>query len=104
MNWNRPENKELVTTLLALRSPEEARSFLRDLMTENEITEFGKRFKAAQMLAAQESYPSIQQATGLSTTTIARVSKWLQTGEGGYKLAINRQHQHVPISSERGLR
>jgi TrpR-related protein YerC/YecD len=104
MNWNRPENKELIAALLALRTPSEVQRFLRDLMTENEIVEFGKRFKAAQMLSAQKSYPKIQQATGLSPTTIARVSKWLQTGEGGYKLAIHRQHQHAPISSERGLR
>lgn len=104
MDWKQPENKGFISALLALRTPAEAQRFLRDLMTEKEIEEFGKRLKAAQMLAAQESYPQIQRATGLSQTTIARVSKWLQTGEGGYRLIINRQHQHAPISSERGLR
>ena len=53
MDWNRPENKEFVTALLSLKTPSEARRFLRDLMTENEIEEFGKRFKAARMLAAK---------------------------------------------------
>lgn len=104
MNWNTPENKELVAALLAVRTPDEVQRFLRDLMTSNEIEEFGKRFKAARMLAAQESYPQIQRATGLSPTTIARVSKWLQDGEKGYRLVINRLHNHAPISSERGLR
>lgn len=104
MDWNKPQNKELVTALLSLRTPDEAQRFLRDLMTENEIVEFGKRFKAAQMLAAQESYPRIQEATGLSQTTIARVSKWLQGGENGYRTIINRLHHHTPISSGRGSR
>jgi TrpR-related protein YerC/YecD len=104
MDWNKAENKILVTALLSLRTPEEARRFLRDLMTENEIQEFGKRLKAARMLTARKSYPEIQRATGLSQTTIARVSKWLQDGEGGYGTIINRLHHHAPISSERGLR
>lgn len=104
MNWNTPENKELVAALLAVRTPDEVRRFLRDLMTQNEIEEFGKRFKVAQMLALRESYLRIQKATGLSQTTIARVSKWLKNGENGYRLIIDRLHHHAPISSERGLR
>ena len=104
MNWNQQENKELVTALLSLRTPEETRRFLRDLMTENEILEFGKRFKAAQMLSIRKSYPQIQEATGLSQTTIARVSKWLQDGEDGYRLVIDRLHHHASISGGRGLR
>lgn len=104
MDWNQPENKELVTALLSLETPAEARRFLRDLMTENEIEEFGKRFKVAQMLTERESYPRIQEATGLSQMTIARVSKWLQNGEDGYRLVIDRLHHHAPHSSERGLR
>ena len=104
MNWNAPENKELIAALGAVRTPDETQRFLRDLMTSNEIKEFGKRLKAASMLAAQESYPQIQKATGLSQTTIARVSKWLQKGEGGYRLVINRLQHHTPPSRERGLR
>lgn len=104
MNWSRPENKELVSALLALRTPGEMRRFLRDLMTQNEIEEFGKRFKVAQMLTEKDSYPQIQKVTGLSQTTIARVSKWLQEGEDGYRLVIDRLHHHTPISSERGVR
>ncbi|MFA6414668.1 MAG: YerC/YecD family TrpR-related protein [Candidatus Paceibacterota bacterium] len=104
MDWNQQENKELVAALLALRTSDEARRFLRDLMTENEIREFGKRFKVAQMLSIRASYPEIQRATGLSQTTIARVSKWLQEGEDGYRLVIDRLHHLTPISRERGLR
>ena len=104
MEWNQPEYKELVRALLSLDTPDEARRFLRDLMTETEIAEFAKRFKAAQMLSERLPYPRIQKATGLSQTTIARVSKWLQDGENGYRLVINRLHHHAPVSSERGSR
>jgi TrpR-related protein YerC/YecD len=97
MNWKDKESNTLVEALLALKSPAEARRFLRDLLTEGEIEEFAKRLQTAQMLSAKDSYPAIQKATGFSTTTIARVSKWLQTGEGGYRLVLNRLH-HSPSS------
>lgn len=69
---------------------EEVRSFCRDLMTEKEIVEFGHRFKAARMLSAGVPYVEIAKATGMSSTTIARVKKWLDDGMGGYRLALSR--------------
>lgn len=104
MNWKTPENKQLVEAVLALRNPGEAESFLRDLMTEAEINEFANRLRAASMLSEKISYSRIQKKTGLSATTIARVSKWLQGKEGGYKLILNRTHHHATVSRERGLR
>ena|SRR3989344_1588950 len=97
MDWKTLENKELVEALCVLKTPNEIRRFLRDLLTESEITDFAKRLQTARMLSEKAPYPVIQKATGFSTTTIARVSKWLQTGEGGYALVINRLH-HAPIS------
>jgi uncharacterized protein YerC len=47
MDWNTKENKELIEAILALKNPEEAKSFLRDLMTEGEIVEFSKRLLTA---------------------------------------------------------
>ena len=63
-------------------------------MTESEIIELGNRWKAAQMLAEEITYPKIQKETGLSTRTIARISAWLKNGKGGYKLALNKIHHH----------
>jgi TrpR-related protein YerC/YecD len=86
----------LLQAILSLASADEARRFLRDLMTENEIEEFAKRFQAAQMLSSNISYSEIEKATGLSSTTVARVSKWLNGKEGGYRKVIARLHHHSP--------
>lgn len=94
MDWDSTENKALVQALRALKNDDEARRFLRDLMTENEITEFAKRFKAAEMLSESIPYSTIESVTGLSSTTVARVSKWLNGTEGGYRTIIARMHHH----------
>ena len=94
MNWKDGKNKKLIQAVLALETPEEAKCFLRDLMTKGEIEEFGKRFKAAEMLWEKETYSKIKKETGFSSTTVARVSKWLNNGEGGYKIIINKLHNN----------
>ena len=97
MNWNSKENQTLVRAVLALKTPDEVRRFFRDLMTQGEIEEFGKRLKTAELLTNKVPYSIIEKQTGLSSTTIARVSKWLNGKEGGYKTVINRLHRHDSI-------
>ncbi len=92
MNWNSSENRNLIEAVLALKSPIEARNFLRDLMTEKEIAEFGKRLKAAEMLSDKLPYLQIEKQTGLSSATVARVSKWLSGSGGGYRNILNKIH------------
>jgi len=82
--------KSLYKAFLALDSTEEAKKFLRDLLTEAEIKEFANRWKVANMLAEKINYLKIEKETGMSSTTIARISKWLTNGMGGYKLVIKR--------------
>lgn len=104
MNWKQPEMKRLVQALVALESPREAECFLRDLMTEGELIECAKRFKAAEMLADGISYGVIQKETGFSSTTIARVAKWLNGDVGGYKTMITKlHHHHTSTIAKRGL-
>jgi len=93
-NWNTRENKQLVEAVLLLETVDEVKRFLRDLMTEDEIKEFAKRFEAARMLSEQTSYTSIIEKTGLSSTTVARISKWLKGSLGGYRLVIDRMNHH----------
>lgn len=71
------------------------KAFLRDLLTESEIVEFGKRFYAARSIAGSTHYAVIEEATGLSSRTIARVKKWYKHGKGGYRLAIARRNKQV---------
>ncbi|OGG71200.1 hypothetical protein A3F27_02825 [Candidatus Kaiserbacteria bacterium RIFCSPHIGHO2_12_FULL_53_13] len=102
MDWNNKENKQLIQAILALQTPDEARRFLRDLMTENEIEEFAKRYQTAELLAQNVPYTIIEKKTGLSSTTVARVSKWLNGKEGGYRTIITRLHHHhsIPLARE----
>jgi TrpR-related protein YerC/YecD len=99
--------KELYEVILDLQDPTEARKFFRDLMTEQELVEFGRRWRAAQMLEAEVPYVEIVEKTGLSSTTVARVAKWLHKGMKGYKLALakqKRKHHCKSSSFEKGLR
>lgn len=88
---------------MALKTKSEAQRFLRDLMTEKEIKEFSKRLKAAEMLTDKVPYSAIEKETGLSSTTVARVARWLNGRGGGYKTIINKLHHHNSIQSRRGL-
>lgn len=95
-----PKTEDLLNTILALKDLKEAKAFFRDLLTEAELDEFGNRWLAARMLNSRVSYNQIQKTTGLSTTTIARISKWLKRGRGGYKLMLKRvpaMHHHPSL-------
>lgn len=94
--WNNKETEALAKAVLALKTVDEARKFLRDLLTESELIEFGKRWQVAKMLENKISYSKIEKITGLSSTTIARISQWLNSGMGGYKLLISRLHHTNP--------
>ena len=103
MDWKTNENKRLVEAILALKADDETKRFLRDLMTEKEIEEFAKRLKAAEMLTEKTPYSIIEKKTGLSSTTIARVAKWLNGKGGGYRTIISRLHHHRSIQLRREL-
>lgn len=90
INWQTKKNKQLLQALLALENSSEAECFLRDLMTEKEIQEFANRLEAAKLLSEKVQYNTIIEDTGLSSTTIARISKWLKGSLGGYRLVLNR--------------
>ena len=84
------DTKSLYKAILLLKSEEECKKFLRDLLTEKEIKEFTNRWKVARMLDKKISYEKIEKQTGMSSATIARVHKWLTKGKGGYKLMLKR--------------
>ena len=80
----------LYKAILSLNTEEECKRFFRDLLTEPEIKEFANRWQVAQMLNKNIPYEKIEKQTGMSSTTIARISKWLNDGMGGYKLMLKR--------------
>lgn len=82
--------KELFQVIASLETEEECRKFMRDLLTQAEIKEFANRWKVAQMLEKKIAYKIIERQTGMSSTTIARIQKWLTNGMNGYKTMLEK--------------
>lgn len=64
---------------------------LRDLCTPSEIRALAERWHVAQLLDASDmSYRDIHEATGVSTTTIVRIGRFLRDEpHQGYRHAID---------------
>jgi len=89
-NLKQRDIDDLYAAVTRLDSLEECRKFFRDLLTETEIREFAERWKVARMLWQGTPYTTIEEETGLSSRTIARVHKWLKRGKGGYTMMLRR--------------
>ncbi|MBP6880858.1 DNA-binding transcriptional regulator [Candidatus Saccharibacteria bacterium] len=88
--WDDDMAKQLASAFLSVNNKAQIEAFLSDILTEAEIKEFANRLRAARMLRNGDSYESVQLETGMSTTTIARISKWLKQGGGGYELVLRQ--------------
>lgn len=88
--WINKDIENFFSAVLSLRNKGECQKFLRDLMTIQEIKTLASRWKVANMIDHGETYEAIEKQTGMSSTTIARISRWLEYGEGGYKLMLKR--------------
>lgn len=84
--------KELAEAIVALETPKEARAFLKDLCTPTEVNALAERWHVAKLLDEGEmTYREIHEATGVSTTTVVRVARFLrQEGNRGYRLLLDR--------------
>ncbi len=80
----------LCRTMSVIRESDDMFYFLRDLLTPDEMIEFSQRLDIAHKLSKGKSYTQIQKEVDTSSTTIARVSKFLQGQYGGYKKALAR--------------
>ncbi len=90
------KGQQFVQAILSCGNQVQLENFLADVLTESEIKEFSMRFDVARRLQAGERYADIADATGMSSTTIARISNWLKAGSGGYEAVIkDTQHHHV---------
>lgn len=87
--WDR-EALDLLRSLVSLQTVRDARRFIRDLMTEDEIRMIVERWRVARLLHQGVSYREIERQTGASSRTIARISHWLRSGEGGYRQMLSR--------------
>ncbi|MEX0644082.1 MAG: YerC/YecD family TrpR-related protein [Parvularculaceae bacterium] len=82
----------LCAAFALLKTAEEAQRFLKDVATPGELEAFAERWRIARLLDdGALSYRDIAAATGASTTTIARVARFLnEEPHQGYRLMIDR--------------
>lgn len=95
---NKKTVDRLFRAILTLENMEECYKFFDDAFTIQEIEAIAQRFDVACRLCEGKSYVQINSETGASTATICRVSKCLNYGEGGYKIAIDRMEDEDKCS------
>ena len=84
--------RDLCGALLTPRDAEEMARLLADLCTPAEVRTLAERWHVARLLGQTDlTYRDIHNATGVSTTTIVRVARFLrQEPYQAYKMAIDR--------------
>ncbi|QKK01385.1 MAG: DNA-binding transcriptional regulator [Pseudomonadota bacterium] len=87
---NRAARSSLAEALLSMRSPDEMRALLKDLTTPAELEALVDRWRVVRYLDQDKPYREIHDLTGVSVTTIGRVARYLEHGNGGYRLALER--------------
>jgi len=87
------DHTELFQEILKLKTVEECEAFFADLCTITELDAMLQRIKAAKMLLENKTFAEVTEATGISSATLARVSKAVKYGEGGYELILSRDKE-----------
>lgn len=82
----------LYRAVLTLKSEEDARAFLTDLLTPSELRALAERWLVARLLdEGALSYREIAERAQTSTTTVVRVARFLkEEPHQGYRLVLDR--------------
>lgn len=88
-----PDLDRLLDAVLTLETREEAYQFFEDLCTGPELAAMARRYRLAGLLRNKVTHQQIVEQTGSSTATVARVSRCLNHGTGGYALVMNRREE-----------
>ncbi|MCH8819099.1 MAG: hypothetical protein IIB03_02125 [Acidobacteria bacterium] len=87
--------RDLFGVITSLRNGDECARFFRDLCTLNELKAMAERWRVARMVSEDIPYRLISEQTGSSTATITRIAHWVNHGEGGYRLMIEREKRAI---------
>lgn len=99
--WRTADSQALLEAVLRLETLDEAERFFRDLCTLGELHDMAQRWAVVRLLDQGLHYAEISQLTGASTATITRIASWLNHGEGGYRLMLDRLRETAPPSDGR---
>lgn len=87
--------KALARALADLERPADVAAFLQDLCTPAELEAMADRWRVVPLLLQGVPYREIHDRTLVSVTTIGRVARTLERGEGGYAAAVKRQYPRL---------
>ena len=76
---------EVTKKAVTLWSEDAVADFLRDIATLSELQAMSERLEVAKQLKKGLSYREVSKNTGASTTTVTRVARFIENGQGGYK-------------------
>jgi len=81
---------KLFEAIKTLNGFEEYRSFFQDILTPAEFQAIKDRWAVATLLYEGYTYREINKISGVSIATVARVTRCISNGPGGYQLALER--------------
>lgn len=84
----KPAEEALCRALLSLKDVPTMRAFLHDLCTPAELEALTDRWKVVPYILEGMPYREIHEVTAVSITTIGRVARFLNEGNGGYLKAV----------------
>ena len=90
---NKRDYSELYNEILKLDSIEECANFFDDLCTINELDAMLQRVKAAKMLLENKTFQEVTKETKISSATLARISKCIKYGDGGYRYILEKKKE-----------
>ena len=81
---------ELFKAIITIDSIDECKNFFYDLCTPSEIEEFSTRWLIVKLLSKKKPYRQIALETGVSTTTVGRVARYMKYGHDGYNTILKK--------------
>ncbi len=94
MHWDYNNKDCLIQAFKLADSEHLIKLFLADLLTKKELDLCERRLKAAALLLEGAPYSKVEWLTGLSSTTIARISKKLVGHKGGFNEILAKFNPH----------
>lgn len=82
--------EQFYEAVVSLDNKKDCELFFEDIATIKEVLELSSRLEVARMLDDGKVFNEISKETGASSTTISRVNRCLNYGEGGYRLVLDK--------------
>ena len=84
----------LIKAIILIDNEVDCKKLLDDICTIEEANKMAQRLEAAKLLLSGYTYEQVIKETKISSTTLSRVSRCIQYGDGGYKTIIDKLNKN----------